>query len=401
MVRRSANIRRLFIAATALMAVVAVPAGFTLAAHMVADGNADSGYSGHFIDVAYQAKEDFTGRFAFVEEEDAYYVIFIQDPRAKSNAYCADTKQAPGCSQKFGSLVGSDYIGFTWTFGGREIFVPVDTISESGAPSGYSSVVGADGGDPVGISASAIEVHSGIDYSLNVLGWSDFDNSPNFAGQPSHPFIYTNQAEVRLDKAAGQLADGLNLNNVTIDAHNSPNSATPPNVPTPTPPSTPTPTPPSTPTPTPPSTPTPTPPSTATPTPTGTPGDESCPGNTTRFAVTNITDGDKTDGDAVFLVNFHGDNDRQFVNFNSRSGHRVAQLNVTGSGGTTNHSFNPAALGGSNFTEPAATRITKVIFCYVEGPAPTPTPEQTSSLPPSSADWPSRARSSRRRRWPS
>src|SRR5512141_1106000 len=127
---RRLSVPALIVAVVLVSLALAAPAGFVGAANsVVVDGNVDNDYSGRFVDVPYTGKASYTGKFAFVETADAYYAIFIQDPRAKSNAYCATKDTAIGCYQKFGDLVGSDYIGFTWTFGSRTIFVPVDTIS--------------------------------------------------------------------------------------------------------------------------------------------------------------------------------------------------------------------------------------------------------------------------------
>lgn len=199
------------------------------AAHgaVILDGKIDDDYVGHFVSVPYGS---FTGRVAVIEESDAYFIAFEQDRLTKSNAYCADKKSTSNCYQTFNQLVGSDYISFRWTIGSRTIYVPVDILKvDATAPSGYSGRAGAgDGGSISGILPTAVQGRSSMDYNLNGLGWRDFANSPNFAGQPNHPYVYASQAEVRLDKTLGLLASGLDLSQPTIVPHNSPNAPMPP-----------------------------------------------------------------------------------------------------------------------------------------------------------------------------
>lgn len=61
-----------------------------------------------------------------------------------------------------------------------------------------------------------------MDYNLNSLGWDNFDRSPNFAGS-NHAYLYPSIAEIRLDKASGQLDSGLDLtSSLVVVVHNSP-----------------------------------------------------------------------------------------------------------------------------------------------------------------------------------
>jgi uncharacterized repeat protein (TIGR01451 family) len=164
----------------------------------------------------------FTGTLAVVETANKFYFGFQQALNAKSNAYCDDKgNETAGCFQDFGNLVGSDYISFQW----GDIYVPIDIISEAdGTPSGFIGRVGTgDGGDLEGIDASAVEGVSAMDWNFNVGGWSDQENSPNFAGQPNHPYIYPSIAEASLDKSALPASfDMAAARSPVVVVHNSP-----------------------------------------------------------------------------------------------------------------------------------------------------------------------------------
>lgn len=226
--RVSRTVARTARVASLLGAMLLTQLGAMPAAHaIVLDGAIDDAYTGRFVSVPTGA---FTGRLAVLETTDAYYVVFEQDRRAKSNAYCEDKRVTPDCRQVFQSLVGSDYISLTWTIGARTIFVPVDILSADPlAPSGYRGTVsGKDGGVASGIPAAAVQGRSSMDHNLNGLGWRNFLNSPNFSSTPTHPYVYASQIEVRLDKTLGSLASGLDLSRPIVDAHNSPEAAMPP-----------------------------------------------------------------------------------------------------------------------------------------------------------------------------
>lgn len=201
------------------------------------DGNLEPEYnigSAGTINYTRDQGGTFTGRISILEDDTNYYIGFMQALDGKSNAYCESRGTPEDCYQTFNNLVGSDYISFTWQISGNQIFVPVDIISvSSAAASGYATVPGRDGGDVSGIAASGVQVKSAMDYNLNVLNWTDFTNSPNFAGQPSHPYIYPSIAEAGISKAAlaailGGDGSGLAsaLANATVVVHNSPAART-------------------------------------------------------------------------------------------------------------------------------------------------------------------------------
>ncbi|MGH2731137.1 MAG: hypothetical protein ACRDJI_11100, partial [Actinomycetota bacterium] len=188
------------------------------------DGNIGD-FAGGFENISYTRDQGgtFTGALAVIETPTHFYFGFQQALNAKSNAYCADKKNLEGtCFQDFGNLRGSDYISFQW----GDIYVPIDIISETDG--GFVGGVGTgDGGDLEGIDASAVQGFSALHYNMNSLGWTDTENSPNFAGQPDHPYIYPSIAEVGLTKAGLPASfDLAGAKSPVIVVHNSPAAPT-------------------------------------------------------------------------------------------------------------------------------------------------------------------------------
>jgi len=222
------GIRKLFALAVTLgvvgLSLTATGPARAAEPNITIDGFLEQAYANEFAELRYtrDSGKDYTGLLSVLEGDQYYYFGFQQSLSAKSNAYC-DGKQE-GCDQKFNSLVGSDYISFEW----GDLYVPVDILTQSkdvSTPSGYIGRVGTgDGGRLEGASASDVIGFSAMDYNLNVLGWRDLDNSPNFAGQSDHPYIYPSIAEVRIAKSA--FPSGLDPRNPTVVVHNSPEGET-------------------------------------------------------------------------------------------------------------------------------------------------------------------------------
>lgn len=205
----------------------------------VLDGKKDGElYETQTLEYTQDNNDRWNGLIAVYETADAYYIYFEQAANAKSNTYCAKKEEPEECYQEFGALVGSDHITFEWTLNGEEVVIPVDIISENETstqtPSGFIGRDGTgDGGDVEGIPDSAVDARSGMDYNMNVFGWTNEDDSPNFAGQPDCKsptlcYIYASTAEVRIDKAGAGLGNGLaaTLRQANVITHNSPAAPT-------------------------------------------------------------------------------------------------------------------------------------------------------------------------------
>jgi uncharacterized repeat protein (TIGR01451 family) len=232
----------LLVAATTAIQAGSIPAplphdsdlGLTL------DGNLESAYASNFSSIQYTRDQGgvFTGQISVVETQEAYWIGFVQAFNAKSNSYCANTNSSPGCYQNWRDLVGSDYIGFSWPslpVNGTNQLACINVgiiyqttsgawTSGPGDNDGRNCAKNAAGLQIQGFPAGAADGKSAVDYNVNVNKWTDFNNSPNFAGQPNYPYIYPSIAEVRIDKALAHMSDGLasQIAKATVVAHDSP-----------------------------------------------------------------------------------------------------------------------------------------------------------------------------------
>jgi hypothetical protein len=197
--------------------------------NLTVDGFLDAAYGAPTNNFVYTRDSGgvLNGFLSVIEGDDFYYFGFQQGLNAKSNAYCENKGNPPECFQKFGDLRGSDHITFEW----GNLVIPIDIISEVDTkkhpttPSGYIGRIGTgDGGSLSGASASDVTGFSGMDYNMNVLGWTNLLNSPNFAGQPNQPYIYPSVAELRVKKTA--FPPGTNPLQPTVVTHNSPAAPT-------------------------------------------------------------------------------------------------------------------------------------------------------------------------------
>jgi uncharacterized repeat protein (TIGR01451 family) len=224
----------------------------------VVDGKIDPAYSSALASISYTQTNNqppvVTGQIAVLETADAYYVAFQQGLNQKSNTYCANKKNTPGCYQSFNSLVGSDHISFTWPSAAsrngtaKTLQVGVDIITaNNNALYGYRGEVVkpstgniGEGYDLLGCTNDAgVTGYSGEDYNWHHAGGTGYGapatqaqallNSPNFNGLTNQfpDYVYPSTAEIRLDKTQCDLADNLDLaGGAQVLAHNSPGAPT-------------------------------------------------------------------------------------------------------------------------------------------------------------------------------